>query len=89
MYVVTVMATDPSSLTGTAQVTIGVTDVNENPSIAQGDGQAVEIPVDENLPTTTDLTPTFTATDPEDGNDDLTWSLSGSRQWRLRNGDYF
>ena len=77
MYVVTVTATDPSGLPGTAQVTIEVTDVNENPSIAQGDGQAVEIPVDENLPTTTDLTPTFTATDPEDDNDELTWSLSG------------
>ena len=76
-YVVTVTATDPSGLPGTAEVTINVTDVNENPSIAEGDGQAVEIPVDENLPTTTGLTPSFTATDPEDENGELTWSLSG------------
>ena len=77
MYVVTVTATDPSGLLGTAQVTIEVTDVNENPSIAQGNGQAVEITVNENRLTTDVLSPTFTATDPEDDNDELTWSLSG------------
>ena len=42
-----------------------------------GDGQTVDIPVNESLSTTTELTPTFTATDPEDENEELTWSLSG------------
>ena len=82
-YSVRVRATDPTGLNATINVTINVTDVEEDPEITSGDA-GIEIP--ENTPAAVVLS-TYTATDDEDDYDDaddagneivpLNWSLSG------------
>ena len=82
-YVVTVTAADPSDTTNAESrdsitVTITVTAVDETPTITPGQ---TEVDHDENDSSgTVDYVPavaTYTATDPEDNDSDLTWSLSG------------
>ena len=77
-YTVTVRATDPERATGDIPVTITVTNVEERPTITDGD---VTIRRDENTAIDTVLS-TYMASDDEDDNDspekDLTWSLSGA-----------
>ena len=76
-YPVTVKATDPFGASATALVTITVTDVDEDPSIAADAMAAIsfaEGTADTPAVITTALA-TYTATDPE--NETVTWSKSG------------
>ena len=79
-YSVTVTATDPSGLTGSVDVTIMVTDVDEVPTIAAATQDQGHVSKEhaENTPADTEVS-TYSATDP-DGDDDasLKWSLSGA-----------
>ena len=87
-YTVTVMATDPSGLNDSITVTINVTDVKEAPELngaTADDDPVAESDHPELSSTPTTQTPeysadvaTYTATDDEDNNVDLTWSLSGA-----------
>ena len=71
-YTVTVTATDPHNRMATIDVTINVTDVDEDPSITSTSAAVTAITHEENA--TTALA-TYTASDPE--SEMLTWSLSG------------
>ena len=68
-YAVTVTATDPGNLSATVDVTIKVTDVNEDPELTG------EAPAEYAENGTTPVT-TFRATDPE--GEDIVWTLSGT-----------
>ena len=72
-YMVTVTATDPSGLSATVNVTIKVTNVDENPEITGGD---ITVRYAENR---TDAVETYTATDDEDdkARKAITWTLEG------------
>ena len=72
-YAVMVTATDPFGAFATAAVTIAVTDVDEAPSIASDATSAIDH--EEN--TAVGTFATYAATDPEDNDSDLKWSLSG------------
>ena len=84
-FVVTVTATDPFGATDTSQVTIEVTDVNEDPSVsgaASIDHEENGTVLDIDAETADDVEPAeYTATD-EDAADEaatgLTWLLSGA-----------
>ena len=73
-YMVTVTATDPSGLSATINVTIKVTNVDEEPEITGGD-TTVRYAEDR-----TDAVATYTAEDDEDdkAGKAITWSLSGT-----------
>ena len=81
-YTVTVTVTDPSHIpndnqndfSDTINVTITVTDVDETPTIGAAGPTAVDYA--ENTVITTPVG-TYTATDPEDNDSELKWSLSG------------
>ena len=75
VYEVTVRATD-GTMHADLMVEVTVTDVNEDPMIAELDG-TIEYAEDR-----TDPVATFTATDPED--DTVTWTVGGDRRARLR-----
>ena len=68
-YAVTVTATDPGNLSATVNVTIKVTDVNEDPELTG------EAPAEYAENGTTPVT-TFRATDPE--GEDIVWTLTGT-----------
>ena len=72
-YVVTVTATDPSGLSDTINVTIKVTNVDEDPEITGGD---TSVRYAENR---ADAVETYTATDDEDdrARTAITWTLEG------------
>ena len=76
MYTVTVTATDPSGKLVMAEVTIEVTDVNEDPSV-MGDA-SIDHP--ENGTALAAEPTVYTASDPDaaDLNADLKWTLSGA-----------
>ena len=82
-YEVTVTAADPSDTTldesrDSITVTIMVTAVDETPTITPGPTEVDHDEIDSS--DTVDYVPavaTYTATDPEDNDSDLTWSLSG------------
>ncbi|MDE0352917.1 MAG: Ig-like domain-containing protein [bacterium] len=69
VYSVTVQAKDSNDNTGTLDVTVTVTNVNEPPVVS---GDATKNYAENG----TDAVATYTATDPED--DTITWSLSGT-----------
>ena len=69
-----VTATDPSGDSGTVEVTVTVTDVNEAPTILTGPTRANN--QNENILITT-VVATYTASDVDDG-DTLVWSLTGT-----------
>ena len=74
VYEVTVVARDDGSNSGTLDVVVTVTDVDEGPEISGR--QSLSFP--ENLPTELVRT-TYTATDPEDPGASITrWSLTGT-----------
>ena len=77
-YEVTVTATDPRRMAALITVTINVTNVDEKPSISAETSSAGHSARDhaENTPITTAVS-TYTATDPEDDDATLNWSLSG------------
>ena len=68
-YSVTVTATDPGNLSATVNVTIKVTDVNEDPELT---GEAPAEYAENGMTPVT----TFRATDPE--GEDIVWTLAGS-----------
>ena len=72
-YSVMVIATDSGDLTGTIDVTINVTDVNEAPMFAEATAARS---IDENSPEGTPVGDPVMATDPDAG-DTLAYSLSG------------
>ena len=77
-YVITVTATDSGGLTGTIKVTINVTDVNDKPKIAAEDPTTGL--TSKNYQEGTDVATrvsSYSATDAEDTDSTLTWSLSG------------
>ena len=79
-YIVTVMATDPFGAEVTSQVTITVTDVNEDPMVT---GDASIDHAESNEATVAPLAavpPGYTASDVDlaDPDDGLTWTLSGA-----------
>ena len=82
-YTVTVTATDPSGESGgdrdTITVTINVTDVDEDPTINAAALTSINFVenAQEQSPNT-QVTDPFMATDPEDVDAELEWSLSGS-----------
>ena len=85
-YVVTVTAADPSDTTtdesrDSITVTIMVTAVDETPTITPGPTEVDHDEIDSSdTVDSVDYVPevaTYTATDPEDNDSDLTWSLSG------------
>ena len=86
-YQVTVTATDPSGLTSSSEVTIMVTDIKESPEIPMPSTTArANLPATstaENTASTTVLS-TYSATDDEDGNDTLTWTLEGADKDHFR-----
>ena len=74
-YMVTVTATDPSGLSATVNVTIKVTNVDEDPTLTGPASPRVA----ENIPTTTAVA-TYVAMDDEDDNTGtaIRWSLAGT-----------
>ena len=72
-YQVTVVATDQTGRAASLPVTVTVTDVNEGPEIAET-GTNTAITVDENYD---QVLFTYTATDPEDANATIRWSVTG------------
>ena len=73
-YSVTVTATDPAGASGSIDVTINVTDVDENNAPAFG-ADAITFSVDENAETMAAVGDPVVATDTDE--DELTYSLSG------------
>ena len=71
-YSVTVTATDSFPTSSSIMVTIMVTDVNEPPEIMLGDAATVEYAENADHEVAT-----YTATDPDEGDANLTWSVSG------------
>ena len=84
-YTVMVTAADPFGASATANVTIEVTDVDEAPSIPSAATSAIDH--QENLAATTVLATAYTATDPEDNDNDLEWSLSGVDEGQFAIGE--
>ncbi len=86
-YEVTVTATDPSGLTSSSVVTIMVIDVKESPEIPMASTIArANLPATstaENTASTTVLS-TYSATDDEDDNATLTWTLEGADKDHFR-----
>ncbi|MDE2978506.1 MAG: cadherin domain-containing protein, partial [Acidobacteriota bacterium] len=72
VYEVTVKATDQDGITGTASITVTVTDVNEAPAFSTAAALAISVPEG----TTGDIGSPVTATDPEGAS--LTYSLTGT-----------
>ncbi len=84
-YTVTVTATDSSLRTGSGRrVTIGVDNVDEDPVIAEG-GASVNYPEIKNGNPNTDPVFRYTATDDEDNNANLRWTLSSDAVFELSN----
>ncbi|MCE2458032.1 MAG: cadherin repeat domain-containing protein, partial [Dehalococcoidia bacterium] len=84
-YPVTVSATDSSRRTGSGRsVTISVTNVEEDPVIAEGDA-ILDYPEIKSGSPNTDVVFTYTATDDEDNNANLRWSLSSDAVFELSN----
>ena len=88
-YVVAVRATDPGNQFATTTVTINLTDVDEDPEFGAATGDGDTNPANDANTTlkTVDEATTgtysrfvamYTATDQEDNNTELTWTLSGS-----------
>ena len=80
-YMVVVTATDPSGATDTINVTINVTDVNDDPAISLNqppafDAESADRSVDENSEAGTAVGDPVAATDPNEGQA-LTYALSG------------
>ena len=73
VYEVTVVATDQTGRADSLPVTVTVTDVNEGPVIA-GTGANTAITVQENHD---QVLATYTATDPEDTDATIRWSVTG------------
>ncbi|MDE2976867.1 MAG: cadherin domain-containing protein, partial [Acidobacteriota bacterium] len=71
-YEVTVKATDADGITGTASITVTVTNVNEAPAFSTAAALAISVPEG----TTGDIGSPVTATDPEGAA--LTYSLTGA-----------
>ena len=76
-YLVTVRAQDDQGNTGTFDVTVTVTDVNEGPEVSGRETISVQEYTDPNLDPQTQTLATYSATDPE-GSAITRWSLSGS-----------
>ena len=87
-YTVTVTATDPTDESDTITVTIMVTDVDEDPELAEPIETAGHTAKDheENTAITTPVS-TYSATDQEDNNSELMWSLSGTDAGRFDTSD--
>ena len=86
-YEVMVTAMDPSGLDDEIDVTINVTNVDEDPSIADEGATLVYPEIKTNSPNT-DTVFTYAATDPEDTSAaDLEWSLSGSDRGQFEISD--
>ena len=88
-YTVTVTATDPSALADTITVTINVADVKEAPALAGATAEDDPVVESDHPELSSGSTPpqdpvysaivsTYTASDDEDENTDLEWSLSGT-----------
>ena len=76
-YMVTVQARDDQNNTGTFEVTVTVTDVNEGPEVTGRETISVQEYTDPNQDPALQTLATYSATDPE-GSDISRWSLSGS-----------
>ena len=84
-YPVTVSATDSSRRTSAGRrVTISVTNAEEDPVIAEG-GASLDYPEIKSGRPNTDAVFTYTATDDEDNNANLGWTLSSSDVFELSN----
>ena len=76
-YQVTVRAQDDQGNTGTFDVTVTVTDINEGPTVTGRETISLQEYTDPGLDTQTQVLAAYTAVDPE-GSDINRWSLSGS-----------
>ena len=87
-YNVTVTATDPSLTSDTITVTITVTDMDEDPELDEPTPTAGHTSKDheEDTPIVTPVS-TYEATDQEDNNAELMWSLSGADAGRFDTSD--
>ena len=81
-YTVTVEAKDSSLLTKTVQVTISVEDHREDPVIAE-EQTAIPYPEIKGSGPNTDPVFTYTATDDEDNNANLMWSVSNETDFEI------
>ncbi len=80
---VTVRATDPTDRYSEVTVTINITDVDENPTVTIGSASH-DLPENSHEPAPTlTLGSPYIATDPEDDDDDLIWSVSGRDRARF------
>ena len=78
-YVVSVTATDPGAMSASIMVTINVTNVDEAPTIAAPDTSSGQTAIDHREKTPVDTAVSnYLATDPEDNDTNLKWSLSGN-----------
>ena len=79
---VTVRATDPTDRYSEVTVTINITDVDEDPSITDRSSSQTSI-VRQESDTELTVGADHAATDPEDANDSLTWSVTGADRGRF------